>query len=45
MDNPEKNIQLVELDIEWVELIKEAKQIGLSLDEILLFLQNGHAAK
>ena len=28
------------LDIEWIELIKMAKEIGLTLDEIRDFLRN-----
>lgn len=28
-----------ELDLEWIELMKEAKQLGLSFNEIQEFLQ------
>lgn len=30
-----------QIDSEWVELIQEAKQIGLSFDQIQTFLQQG----
>jgi|GEM_PF-6463126 len=30
-----------QIDSEWVELIQEAKQIGLSFDQIQAFLQQG----
>jgi DNA-binding transcriptional MerR regulator len=29
-----------ELDMEWVELIREAQKIGISIDEIREFLKN-----
>ena len=33
------------LDQEWIELMIEAKQLGLSFEEIQQFLQNGNALK
>lgn len=33
------------LDQEWIELIIEAKQLGLSFEEIQQFLQNENALK
>lgn len=33
-----KEKQLDQLDIEWVALIKEAKALGISIEEIRLFL-------
>lgn len=40
-----EHLQTDSLDLEWLELIKEAKQIGLSSDEIQQFLQFCQAAK
>ncbi|WEG11527.1 anti-repressor SinI family protein [Pullulanibacillus sp. KACC 23026] len=28
------------LDVEWVKLIKEAKELGLSVEEVRLFFEN-----
>ncbi|MBZ5749715.1 anti-repressor SinI family protein [Metabacillus rhizolycopersici] len=33
------------LDQEWIELMIEAKQLGLSFEEVQHFLQNGNALK
>lgn len=33
----ETSFKKIGLDMEWIELIKEAKMIGLSLEEIRLF--------
>lgn len=33
------------LDQEWIELMIEAKQLGLSFEEVQQFLQNGNALK
>ena len=35
----------LQLDMEWLELIKEAQQLGFSFDEIQLFLLQGKATK
>jgi DNA-binding transcriptional MerR regulator len=45
MINVKEHGQTDPLDLEWLELIKEAKQIGLSFDEIQQFLQFCQAAK
>ncbi|MED1560908.1 hypothetical protein AJ85_16285 [Alkalihalobacillus alcalophilus ATCC 27647 = CGMCC 1.3604] len=33
-------MERVAIDLEWVSLIKEAKQLGLSIEEIKTFLSN-----
>ncbi|WP_246187644.1 anti-repressor SinI family protein [Ornithinibacillus caprae] len=35
----EKVVESTKLDYEWVELIKEAKEIGMTVDEVRLFLK------
>ncbi|MGN7183631.1 anti-repressor SinI family protein [Cytobacillus kochii] len=30
----------MKLDSEWVELIKEAKELGITIEEIKIFLEN-----
>jgi len=37
-DNEVKNCVKQKLDTEWIDLIKEAKEIGLTLEEIRLIL-------
>lgn len=44
MNNKELEEQQI-LDIEWVELILEAKKLGLTADEILHFLHNSEFYK
>lgn len=31
--------KMKELDLEWIELMKEAKNIGLTKEEVVVFLQ------
>lgn len=38
MNDVKEYVEIDQLDLEWFELIKEAKQIGLSFDEIQQFL-------
>lgn len=33
--------KIKELDFEWIELVKEAKKIGLTKEEVVVFLQKG----
>jgi len=41
MTEVSKNYNNNQIDIEWLELIQEAKKIGLSYDQIQAFLQQG----
>ncbi|KAF0820621.1 MULTISPECIES: anti-repressor SinI family protein [unclassified Cytobacillus] len=39
----EKNIKVEEVDLEWLQLIMEAKNLGLQKEEIREFLHNNRA--
>jgi antagonist of SinR len=39
----EKNIKVEEIDLEWLQLIMEAKNLGLQKEEIREFLHNNRA--
>lgn len=39
METVEK--QIIEIDIEWVTLIRQAKDLGLSIEEVREFIQGG----
>ncbi|WP_226667472.1 anti-repressor SinI family protein [Metabacillus litoralis] len=41
MSDIQDQLQIEQLDQEWLELIQEAKQLGLSFDDISQFLQHG----
>jgi|JXWU01.1.fsa_nt_gb DNA-binding transcriptional regulator YhcF (GntR family) len=41
MNEVKEQFQTDKLDQEWIELINEAKQLGLSFDEIQQFLHHG----
>jgi DNA-binding transcriptional MerR regulator len=45
MNDVKEHVQIDQLDLEWIELINEAKQIGLSFDEIQQFLHHFQAKK
>ncbi|MGM7721150.1 anti-repressor SinI family protein [Metabacillus sp. Hm71] len=41
MNEGKTKLHAEQLDKEWIELMKEAKKLGLSFDEIQQFLQHG----
>ncbi|QNF26207.1 MULTISPECIES: anti-repressor SinI family protein [Metabacillus] len=41
MSKVKETIQFNQLDQEWIELMMEAKKLGLSFDEIKQFLHHG----
>ncbi|MCM3442157.1 DNA-binding anti-repressor SinI [Metabacillus halosaccharovorans] len=45
MTKVKEQIGLKEMEKEWVELISEARKLGLSYDEIQKFLENEKASK
>ncbi|MGM0874235.1 MAG: anti-repressor SinI family protein [Bacillota bacterium] len=45
MSNVKEPFQTDYLDQEWIELMKEAKQLGLSFEQIQQFLYHGKAMK
>ncbi|MGE8207507.1 anti-repressor SinI family protein [Heyndrickxia sp. NPDC080065] len=36
----DKQVELTSLDAEWIELLKKAKECGLTIDEVRNFLEN-----
>lgn len=33
-----KRVQVVKLDLEWIELIKQARELGLTVEEVRVFI-------